>query len=466
MKPLTALVLALAACSQDNQLTVHVITPLGDDPLSDAATVRLAIGQNQVTSAVASGHFTSALTLTTASPADVAPLTLSAFKSDGTTLTAYGATPPLQLSPQSGSVWIYVAKPRSIGSPPAGSGVGPATLAEPRSRLCAVAAPGLGVFLGGGRGANGAPSANITLWFPYELLETQSTEFALSVAREALACGVDGSSYIDWVGGADATGAASSLGEIMDPSGQIGPPLVRPEQAAGAAPLARARAAGAVGSEGLLLFGGAGADGMAQPGAILFTAMGSQAVGWQGAVPRLGATATAILGGAQVIVFGGAPAGAAVLERYVSRTSAAVVSPNPTGNRTDHSATLLGDGRILYVGGSNDAGNPLASATILDPTTGAATELPSFLAHPRAHHTATLAGKEILIAGGSANGALVAPAEAFDSATLAKLAEVTLAVPRQFHAAVDPGNGSVVLLGGEDAAGQPVGQVEIYQPAP
>src|SRR4029079_19506902 len=45
-------------------------------------------------------------------------------------------------------------------------------------------------------------------------------------------------------------------------------------------------------------------------------------------------------------------------------TTGSLVSP-----RHDHSATLLGDGRVLIVGGSNETGR-LASAELYDPTTG------------------------------------------------------------------------------------------------
>src|SRR5207244_8552949 len=114
----------------------------------------------------------------------------------------------------------------------------------------------------------------------------------------------------------------------------------------------RTQAASSFGNEGLLLFGGLGADGHAQAGAILFTLTGgSKPLSWLNAVPRVGATATTILSGAQIVVFGGGPAGMPVMEKYVSQTSATVVTPDPTTNRTHSPATLLPTGSILFRGG-------------------------------------------------------------------------------------------------------------------
>jgi len=70
--------------------------------------------------------------------------------------------------------------------------------------------------------------------------------------------------------------------------------------------------------------------------------------------------------------------------------------------RESDSATLLGDGRVLIVGGQND--RVLASAEIYDPKTGKFSPTGSLDA-PSENHTATLmADGRVLIAGGDPSG--------------------------------------------------------------
>src|SRR5262249_60102310 len=162
---------------------------------------------------------------------------------------------------------------------------------------------------------------------------------------------------------------------------------------------------------------------------------------------------------------GGGPAGMPVMEKYVNQTSATVVTPNPTTNRTNHSATLLPNRSILFAGGNDDTGNPLATATVYDPVANMAREIPAFLQAARSGHTATVAKDVVVVAGGLAGTNIVGTVEVFDATTLApRSAPIPMRVPRAHHTATDPGNGSVVILGGEDATGAPTGVVEIYQP--
>jgi hypothetical protein len=79
--------------------------------------------------------------------------------------------------------------------------------------------------------------------------------------------------------------------------------------------------------------------------------------------------------------------------RFVAATSMTTV-------RSDATATLLSDGRVLIAGGTAK-GKPLATAEIYDSRTGAFTATGS-MSEPRAGHTATLLSDgRVLIAGGS-----------------------------------------------------------------
>src|SRR5437870_3903489 len=75
--------------------------------------------------------------------------------------------------------------------------------------------------------------------------------------------------------------------------------------------------------------------------------------------------------------------------------------------RARHTATLLRDGRVVLVGGT-DGVEPLASLEVYDPTTRTFSLAPSALVVPRQDHTATLLpDRRVLVAGGSnASGAL------------------------------------------------------------
>src|SRR2546426_9800755 len=68
--------------------------------------------------------------------------------------------------------------------------------------------------------------------------------------------------------------------------------------------------------------------------------------------------------------------------------------------RGRHTATLLRDGRVVVIGGTDGVG-PLASLEIYDPTTRTFSLAPSALAVARQDHTATLLPDgRVLVAGG------------------------------------------------------------------
>jgi hypothetical protein len=459
-----AVALTAAACSDtpSRPFTLHPLLPFGQDPLAGAATLRITAGSDVRSVPIPADHATIAIELSDLSAAAPVAIVVDALAADGASIVARGASPPVK--PSSGDLWVFVAAPGSVGSPPGIDGRSAGTIDPPRSRHAAVFVPGFGTYLLGGRGADGTPLDTVSLWMSYDIIEAQSSLYALGHARSDLAAALGADGYLACIGGVTAAGPTSSV-ELVDPTGSIGYPFARELVSDGQPTLARSQGAVAALAEGILVFGGLGSDERPRAGAIRITTQnGAEPIVWPGAVPRVGMTATTLASG-EVVLFGGGAPGGAVLERYGSATGH-VVSPDPTMNRTGHTATLLSDGRVLWVGGVDDAGRTLGSATLFDPVTGTATELSAFLAHPRSGHTATLAGHEILFAGGAEGDALVAAAEAFDAGTLAKLREVTLAAPRIHHAAVNGDTESVVLLGGEDLAYRPIGLVEIYQPVP
>jgi len=117
-------------------------------------------------------------------------------------------------------------------------------------------------------------------------------------------------------------------------------------------------------------------------------------------------------------------------------------------SRTQHTATLLADGRVLIVGGSTSV-EALASTEIYDPAAGSFVAAAS-LASPRTGHTATMlpSGKVLIVGGENGEGAL-ASAELYDPTTNTFSSTGSMTTPRSGHTASLLANGKVLIAGGE-----------------
>jgi Kelch motif len=93
---------------------------------------------------------------------------------------------------------------------------------------------------------------------------------------------------------------------------------------------------------------------------------------------------------------------------------------NMTTVRAEHTATLLGNGKVLIAGGVGNSFQPLASAELYDPSTGTFAPTGSMIT-PRYLHSATLlADGRVLIAGGTQDvngGTSVFTVEIYDPST-------------------------------------------------
>ena len=120
--------------------------------------------------------------------------------------------------------------------------------------------------------------------------------------------------------------------------------------------------------------------------------------------------------------------------------------------RLQHTATLLGNGKVLVVGGlDGNTGNSLSSAEIYDPATGSFT-LTGSLNLARDSHTATLLPNgKVLIAGGWSSGGVshfLQSAELFDPTTGTFSLTGNLVAGRAFHTATLLPNGKVLVVAG------------------
>jgi len=189
----------------------------------------------------------------------------------------------------------------------------------------------------------------------------------------------------------------------------------------------------------------------------------------QAAIARLGAVAPrpVVIGG---VVDGNGIADAIEIIDIEAQRIDRATDDNLSVARTGVVATELTDGRILVTGG-RDAGVPSGViATVRAKNDGTTViEQQVDMLHPRAGHTATRigddAGAPVLVIGGiDDQGVLVPQAELYKplSDTVTPSFQPAMKVPRTGHTTVRLGDNSLLVIGGVDAAGDPVRTLERF----
>ena len=194
------------------------------------------------------------------------------------------------------------------------------------------------------------------------------------------------------------------------------------------------------------------------------------------------ATATKLTDGkvlfAGGITLGGAPQySTATAQLYDPVTGAFTATGGPMSDRRYlHTATLLADGRVLIAGGSGCPGGAtpcvdLATAEIYDPTSKTFSPTGS-MSTARSQHTATLLPNgKVLIAGGSiavgTTHTTLATAESFDPQTGSFTPTGPMNTPREDYTATLLPDGKVLIAAGVCASATPTvwpNTAEIYDP--
>jgi hypothetical protein len=142
--------------------------------------------------------------------------------------------------------------------------------------------------------------------------------------------------------------------------------------------------------------------------------------------------------------------GADVLASVVRYTAGKLAAgPAMATARAKHSATALPDGRVLVVGGLDDANHPLASAELLDARGQAWRTLPPMHVARYAHTATLLADGRVLVAGGMGeDGRPLRSVELWDPRSDAWSEGAELPVGLYGHAAVRVASGAVLVAGG------------------
>lgn len=134
-----------------------------------------------------------------------------------------------------------------------------------------------------------------------------------------------------------------------------------------------------------------------------------------------------------------------------------------TAKRAAHTATLLGNGKVLIAGGFVGNGGGLSSVELFDPTSNTFTSAQNLTA-ARASHTATLLPNgKIFIAGGY-NGDYLSSAEVFDPTTNRFTSAGRMVIARSGHVATLLNNGKVLLAGGVGTGWTFLADAELYDP--
>lgn len=131
--------------------------------------------------------------------------------------------------------------------------------------------------------------------------------------------------------------------------------------------------------------------------------------------------------------------------------------------RSGHTATLLGDGKILVTGGWTPDGCVfLDSAELYDPSTGGFTPVGSMSSSRYAHRAALLPNGTVLITGGEGDTQTLSSAEVYDPASRTFIPAGKMTRPRSAHSMTLLPGGKVLVAGG-DATGR--ASAELYDPA-
>ncbi|MFT3699285.1 MAG: DUF167 family protein [Kofleriaceae bacterium] len=349
----------------------------------------------------------------------------------GGNVIATGASPEFPIGGIDASVVIYMAAPISISA-------ALVALDPPRTEF-GTASVSYGQVLVGGAAADGTPQAGLVIYNAFS--HAFQSGVTLSTPRSQAAVAVGSSGYVYIVGGTDSTGVPTDSVERFDASVSPSGSITTLGTYDGFA--RTGQTALSIGNEKLMITGAP--IGVFDGTSATLTARTDLA-----SLPANAAAVTANDGIATAIFVGST--GVVRFRNNAFDTLASV-----TG-RDDGSVLALPGGKVGVACGS---GNFLR----IDAASGTADSF-SIPSSGRTGCAVASTTRYLLIAGGisSDTGDLVTTAEIYNAATLAKVAELPLVTPRTEATAMVLPNGQILIAGGKDASGAPVGAMELFTP--
>jgi galactose oxidase-like protein/Kelch motif protein len=213
--------------------------------------------------------------------------------------------------------------------------------------------------------------------------------------------------------------------------------------------------------------------------AAAFTASPAVAQTWSPAgnmsIPRESEHQVTTLIDGRVLVSGGHSAGSSnggyntkLAELWDPSTNLWSTTGSTNTGRVGHTATRLGDGKVILAGGVNaNICTSDVTTELYDPATGSWSGSGN-LPFATYGHTATLLpnGKVLLVGGGDRCGTVFSGAVLYDPASGAWSSTGNMTTPREFHNAVGLSDGRVLVAGGLGPSPFPaLSSAEIYDPA-
>ncbi|RMH44385.1 MAG: hypothetical protein D6689_02520 [Deltaproteobacteria bacterium] len=441
------LAVALCACQgATGTIDIDLVAAPGVDPLAGVDRVRLTLTDPVTVVESARGPDGGfALSLEVDARGQAARVAFEGLDAAGD-VVVWGQTPVLPMSAIDARVTVYVA-------PPHGWSEAPVALAPARTDIGAAALP-FGALWAGGRDADGAPVDSLAIYNAY--FHDLQVGDPLPEPRAAIAAAAGLRQFVYLFGGEGPDGEPTAtfwrFATDVPPAGRYVELDSDPALARTGDRIALA------GSETFLVAG--------VPPVLLDGGRG-RATAVDGAPPLDGVPALLAVsdaGDAEVLVVGAGvgTAGAAVLSGGAFRD----LPDAPEGlRRTGHAVVALPNGDALVVGGRGPDGAPVAALARYRRGDRAFDAVAGALATPRADAAVARAGGLVVVAGGTDGaGGVLGDAEVVDADTLEPLASVPLVVPRTGATAVALGNDQVVVAGGVGADGRPVEVVELYTP--
>jgi hypothetical protein len=224
----------------------------------------------------------------------------------------------------------------------------------------------------------------------------------------------------------------------------------------------------------VLVAGGADGIGETSVDALATAELYDPATGsWAATGPMIEARAhhtATLLADGKVLVVGGSGSGfgsdsLASAELYDPATGSWTATSAMIEARTQHTATLLPDGRVLVAGGNSSSGPQLASAELYDPATGSWTATGKMVGDHAGHMATLLPDDRVLVLGGSSEPPTPSPtatAELYDPRTGSWTAAGSMNGEHYGGTATLLDDGSVLVAGGSSSVGS--GGEELYEP--
>lgn len=473
MKKLLLLMLLAGCGGKKGTLTLTMVVSPLDDPFTNAANVKFTIGDkgHVQTVAVTNGHFNASINVDPLNPGVV---TVEVFDA-ANNLIAHGSTPSIVLQPVDQTVAVWVGRPNTVAT-------APAQLPRPLAELSAASSPGLGAVFAGGRTTDGVVVGEASIYdvlthsiippMPSDPNNPNGGIPSLKNARAGAVAGISLGQNVVVMGGSGTNGFGavsnppSTVAESFSPEGSYGSwsSLTNP------APVATFATATVLGSGNTLVTGGLDENGNRVDAAAQLIASGTTALNALStslAAPRSGhaGAAAKFPDGEGAILVGGLPDGSAapVAERLVGQSFSAYDVPG-LENRVNATATTLPTGQVLVLGGTVN-GVSVSTGVVIDPSTmpPGVTAVDGALSSPRAQHTATLVGNDVLACGGlDAAGKNVPSCDLVDGAMFKPKSTMPLADARHGQVALPLDVGIVLLCGGFTDDGTPLSSIEIY----